>query len=190
VIDLSNLFRDLPTLETPRLILRKLRLSDAQDVFAYASDPEVTRFVAWEPHRTVEDSLRFLGEVIQQYEDDAVSVWGITLKSTRQVIGNCGFVNWYFMDSRAEIGYAMGRPHWGQGLMTEAVRELVKFGFETMLLNRLEARCEPANVGSERVMQKVGMTYEGTLREHMFIKGSYRDLKLYSLLRAEYGRRG
>jgi ribosomal-protein-alanine N-acetyltransferase len=80
----------------------------------------------------------------------------------------------------------LARRLWNQGLMTEAVREIVRFGFERMNLNRIEARCKIANVGSARVMEKVGLSFEGVLREHQYAKGVFEDLKLYSILRSEW----
>jgi ribosomal-protein-alanine N-acetyltransferase len=88
--------------------------------------------------------------------------------------------------ARAELGYAIGRAWWGQGLMTEAVVEAIRYGFEELGLNRIEARCLTYNIGSARVMEKAGMTYEGTIREQVFYKGSFDDLKLYSILRREW----
>ena len=88
--------------------------------------------------------------------------------------------------ARAELGYVLSREHWGKGLMPEAVRAVMAFGFEKLSLNRIQARCIAENLASARVMEKAGMTFEGTLRESEFIKGAYRDIKLYSILRREY----
>lgn len=84
---------------------------------------------------------------------------------------------------RAEMGYALSRNYWNQGLITEAVRTILAFGFNELNLNRIEARCISENIGSERVMQKVGMHYEGLIREQMFVKGRYVNVKLYSALK-------
>ena len=80
----------------------------------------------------------------------------------------------------------LSREYWGRGLMPEALRAMIAFGFERMGLNRIEARCIAENAASARVMEKVGMTYEGTLRQREFIKGAYRDMKLYAILKSEY----
>lgn len=104
----------------------------------------------------------------------------------RTSVGTCGYVWWLPRHARAEIAYALARRCWNQGLTTEAVRALVAFGFSTMQLNRVEARCEIPNVASARVMEKAGMSFEGVLRQHMFAKGRYVDLKLYSILKQEW----
>ena len=183
---IDEVFRDLPTLETERMILRKLRMEDVPDVYAYASVPEVAEHVAWDTHTSIDDSKTFVSSVIEQYNNGLVSTWGIVEKQSGRVIGTCGFVYWNIDHARSEIGYAIGREYWGKGMMTEAARAMLEFGFRRMELNRIEARCEVPNIGSARVMEKIGMSYEGLLREQMFVKGRYRDLKMYSILRREW----
>jgi [ribosomal protein S5]-alanine N-acetyltransferase len=185
----GGVFADLPELETGRLLLRRMRLDDAEAMFAYASDPEVTRYVLFETHRTVEDSETFLRLAVEGYERGDFGGWGVVLKDSGAFVGTCGVdVNYAPEHTRAELGYVLSRDHWGRGLMTEAVRAVIRFSFRRMELNRIQARCIAENTASARVMEKAGMTYEGTLRESEFIKGAYRDMKLYSILRREFRR--
>jgi ribosomal-protein-alanine N-acetyltransferase len=182
-------FANLPELETERLLLRKMRPDDAEAMFTYASDPEVTRYVLWETHRSIEDSESFLGFAAEGYRRGDFGGWGVVLKDSGAFVGTCGIdVDYAPEHARAELGYVLSREHWGRGLMPEAARAVIRFGFGRMRLNRLEARCIAENTASARVMEKAGMTYEGTLREREFIKGAYRDMKLYSILRREYRR--
>ncbi len=182
-------FANLPELETGRLLLRKMRLDDAEAMFAYASDPEVTRYVLWETHRSIEDSESFLGFATEGYRRGDFGGWGVVLKDSGAFVGTCGIdVDYGPEHARAELGYVLSREHWGKGLMPEAVRAVIAFGFGRMRLNRLEARCVAENTASARVMEKAGMIYEGTLREREFIKGAYRDMRFYSILRREYRR--
>jgi len=183
---IEDVFGDLPVLETTRLVLRKMTLDDAGDMFEYARDPEVAKYVTWDAHRTIDDTLAFLRSVHQRYREGKIASWGMEYKLHSRLIGTCGFVSWKPRHNRAEIGYALSRAYWGKGVMTEAVREVIRFGFEQMKLNRIEARCKVQNLSSERVMQKVGMRFEGILREVVFDKGEYHDLKLYSILKNEY----
>jgi [ribosomal protein S5]-alanine N-acetyltransferase len=185
----ENVLRDLPTLETDRLILRKMTPKDAEAVFAYASDPEVTRYVIWDRHRTIEDSRNFLKHAVRKYESGGEPDWGIVYKGDHHFVGTCGFASWEAGHARAELGYVLSREYWGRGLMPEAVRAMIAFGFERMGLNRIEARCIAENTASARVMKKAGMSYEGTLRQREFVKGTYQDMKLYSVLRSEFLRR-
>lgn len=175
-----------PRLETERLVLRKMTLGDAAAVFAYASDPEVTRYVLWETHRSVEDSRAFLELTERKYEGGGEPDWGMVYKGDGRFVGTCGFVGWSREHARAEMGYVLNRTYRGRGLVPEAVRAMIAFGFEKMDLNRVEARCVAENTASARVMEKAGMTYEGTLRQREFLKGAYRDMKLYAILRGEY----
>ena len=185
-MNIEDIFGDLPTLHTERLILRKMRLEDAEDLFEYTSDPEVAKYVTWEPHKSIEDSINFLNSVLTKYNKKEVSEWGIVYKENNKLIGTCGYGLWVPKHSLAEIAYAMGREYWGKGLMTEAIKEVIRFGFEKMDLNKIYARCFVENIGSYKVLEKAGMKFEGILREQMFIKGRFRDLKLYSILRREY----
>jgi ribosomal-protein-alanine N-acetyltransferase len=180
---------DLPVLETARLTLRKLTMADADDVFAYAADPEVARFVTWSAHATVQDSIAFLNMVKQKYENGQIAEWGVSERSTGRIIGTCGFTWIRPEHGKGEIGYALARTHWRMGFMTEAVDAVMRYGFVALRLNRIEARCKTENTGSERVMQKCGMTYEGTLRQTMLVKGTFIDLKMYAILRGEWEQR-
>lgn len=178
-------FIELPELPTERLILRRMTQADAEDVFAYASDPEVARRTVWEAHETLDDSRAFLRRAEQWYADGFGGPWGLVHRQEQRIIGTCGLIL-TLHHQRGELGYALGRAWWGQGLMTEAAREVLRYGFETLGLNRIEARCEPENFASERIMQKLGMTHEGTLRQQMLVKGGFQDMRLYSILAREW----
>jgi ribosomal-protein-alanine N-acetyltransferase len=185
VTSTPNAFPELPILKTERLILRKMTLDDAEDLFAYASDSEVAKYVTWEPHGTIEDSRAFLQDVLERYEKRLPANWGLVLKATGRLVGTCGFMSWFPAQGRAEIGFALGRRHWGQGFMTEAVRQVILWGFSKCGLNRIEGECKPENLASARVMEKCGMTFEGVLRQFVFAKGQHHDVRLYSVLRQE-----
>jgi ribosomal-protein-alanine N-acetyltransferase len=173
----------LLTIDTKRLQLRRLSLADAAAIFDYAQDPAVSQYTCWTPHRSIDDSAVFLNSVAEQYEHDRLIHWGIVLRGEDKLIGTCGFVHWHPAHARAEIGYALARPYWRKGYMTEAVRAAIAFGFHVMMLNRIEALCMPENLASSRVLEKVGMQFEGVLREYAFVKGIYLDLKLYAILK-------
>ncbi|MDQ7774181.1 MAG: GNAT family N-acetyltransferase [Elusimicrobiales bacterium] len=184
--EIAALFGDLPDLETPRLLLRKLRPGDAEDMFEYASDPEVARTVTWDPHRSIDASRGFIDYTLRSYAERRTIELAVVLKETGRVIGSCGFVKWSPGNGRAEIGYALSRKYWGRGLMTEAVAAAMEFAFGKMKVHRLEARCVDSNAGSEKVMIKSGMKHEGTIRDCVFEKGRFRTMKMYSILEGEY----
>ncbi|MDJ0515958.1 MAG: GNAT family protein [Trichodesmium sp. MO_231.B1] len=181
-----DIFSNLPTIETERILLRKMSLKDAKDMFEYAQDSQVSKYTGWYTHNSIQDTKLFLQYTINNYKNNEVSNWGIVHKAEQKLIGTAGFIDWNLEDARAEIGYTLSRKYWGKGYMTEVVNAIIYFGFRTMILNRIEARCVIENIASARVMEKVGMKYEGILRECMFIKGKYRDLKIYSILKEEF----
>jgi ribosomal-protein-alanine N-acetyltransferase len=111
-------------------------------------------------------------------------VWSVIDKSENRVVGT---VNLHFkLDRAASIGAVIHREYWGKGIATEALKEVVGFGFDIMNLIRIEGKCEARNIASEKMLKKLGMTYEGTLRKEVIIKGISRDAKVYSLLNEEY----
>ncbi|MFW5432956.1 GNAT family N-acetyltransferase [Paenibacillus apiarius] len=175
-------FFQLPILKTARTLLRKMSLHDAEDMFLYCADSEVSRFTTWPIHRTMADTHQFLEFVIQRYDRGEIAPWGIVDLESDRLIGTCGFVNWKPSHARAEIGYVLARDYWNQGYMTEVVNEVIRYGFHTMKLVRIEARCHLDNAGSTKVLEKCGLQFEGVLRKHLFNKGRYEDVKQYSII--------
>lgn len=181
----QKIFSHLPTLETDRLILRPLRMRDAQDLYDYARDPEVSRHVLWDTHRNISQSRQFLRAAIAQYRRGLPGSFAITLRDSGRMIGTIGFM-WINTDYySAEVGYSLSRDYWNQGIMTEALRAVVAFGFDSLRLNRIEAQHETSNPASGRVMAHVGMRYEGTLRQRLRNKGRFVDVALYAILRGD-----
>ena len=182
-------FQNTPQLETERLRLRKLVLGDAEDIFAYASDDEVAKYMTWDTHKTLEDSKGFINFTLDRYEKDDAGEWGIILKETGTLIGAIGFPRHDKKNSQAEIGYVLGHWYWGKGIMPEAVGRILQFAFTEMNLNRIECCHFFPNEKSGRVMQKIGMSFEGIAREKMFAKDRFWDTKQYAILRSDGNQR-
>ena len=170
-MNIEKIYSDLPTLETERLILRKVTKEDIEDMYLYGSDEEVSKYVTWNTHETIADTKGFVEFVLNKYENKQVSPWGIEYKENGKFIGTIDFVWWQPNHKIAEIGYVISKDYWGKGLTTEVAKELVKFGFEEMDLVRVQARCDVENIASARVMEKAGMTLEGIIRKGIFVKG-------------------
>lgn len=183
-----DLFKNLPVLETRRLRIRKLSTRDASDVFEYASIPEVAENVTWENHRNLSDSIHFLRVIAQQYENGMPSPWGIVYKETSKLIGTIGFHVWNYPNCFAEVGFAISKNYWNKGLMTEALNAVLDFGFNKMQLNRIEATCKLQNGASEKVLTKCGMHYEGIMKQKLFAKGEFHDLKLFAITKEDFNR--
>lgn len=185
---MKDRLRETPELETDRLILRKFNLDDAQDVFAYASNPEVARYVTWDAHATIENSIAFINWVLERYNAGRTSDWAIVLKETGQVVGSIGLVEMDDKNARCEVGYVIAQPIWGRGLMPEALRRVVRFLLEEGGVNRVEAIHVLENEASGKVMEKVGMTFEGILKQRIQAKGQFWDVKQYSIIKSDWKR--
>jgi len=182
----SAFFFRLPDLETEDLILRKPRIRDAKDIYSYASDPEVARYVLWEPHRSVSETASFIRDLRARIRAGCPSSWVVVLRGTGTVIGTVGFV-WYSAENNtAELGYSFSREYWNHGYATQALRAVIDAVFSSLPLNRLEAQHDVRNPASGRVMQKCGLTQEGILRGRILNKGEYVDTALYSILRSDW----
>ncbi|MBE2217112.1 MAG: GNAT family N-acetyltransferase [Ignavibacteria bacterium] len=181
-----DLFKHLPVIETERLRLRRLSMRDAGDVFEYASVPEVAEHVSWEYHRNLSDSLHYLRFITQQYESGFPAPWGIIHKGLGKLIGTIGYHVWSLQSRYGEVGYALSIDFWNQGYVTEAFGAVIRFGFENMGLNRVEATCKLPNTASEKVMLKCGLTFEGIMKQKLFAKGQYHDLKLYGITKEDW----
>lgn len=183
---LYRLFSRIPTLETDRLTLRGMRVSDAEDMFAYARRPSVTTYLTWDPHASIEETREYLTYVGQRYRTGDFYDWAVIRKADGRMIGTCGFTSFNCPADSAEIGYVLNPDSQGQGYATEAVRRVLTFGFEELSLHRIEARFIQGNIPSHRLMERVGMTFEGYARESMRIKGRYCTVGTCAILRHEY----
>lgn len=181
-----EVFSHLPTLLTPRLVLRPARMSDAEDMYEYSRDPEVARHVLWDAHTSIHQTRAYLRFLIRQYRNASPATFVIALRESGKVIGTIGFM-WLQTDNRsAEVGYSLSRAYWNQGIMSEALKTVLEFGFTKLGLNRIEAQHEFDNPASGRVMLKAGMCHEGTLRQRVYNKGRYADVELYAIVRSDF----
>ncbi|NJD21514.1 MAG: GNAT family N-acetyltransferase [Melioribacter sp.] len=177
---------EIPKIETERLILRKITTDDVNDIFEYASVPDVTTFVLWETHRAKQDSLDFVKFAEEQFDNNISIIFGIEIKNEKKLIGTIDLRNWKAIHKCGEVGYVVSKKYWNKGYVSEAMKAVIKFGFKELHLNRIEAHCEEENIGSWRVMEKCRMKFEGILREKVFIKGRFRTMKMYSILKKEW----
>jgi ribosomal-protein-alanine N-acetyltransferase len=177
-----------PTLITDRLILRPIGIGDAESIFAYAKNPNVCKYTLWEKHESVKDSFEYIKDYIFDYYSNGVpEPLGITLKENPQkVIGTVGCF-WTSKSAKAmELAYAIGEDHWGKGLVAEASQAIMDYCFKEFSLKRIQARCKTENKGSSRVMEKVGMTYEGTLKSAIFHRNKFWDMHYYAKIREDF----
>ncbi len=184
--ELDKILLDLPALETERLLLRKLHLEDAEDMFEYAVDPELAGLGMWLPFHTIEDSRADLEETLRNYAKGELVDWAIVLKAEAKMIGRAGLGRYSPRNYRAELGYALNRRYWGKGYMTEAAQVIMAFGFGALGLHRIEANVLSENSASIHILEKLGMQYEGVKREATFVRNRFDDVKLYAILSREW----
>ena len=177
-----------PELHTVRLKLSRFASTDAADVFAYARNPKVAETVTWDAHQTVDDSLAFINFVNGKPALDGEKrffAWALRdPNKSDAAIGSISFSQWNRI--AGQIDYALSADYWGKGLMTEAAGEVIKFAFgECPELVRIQATCLENNIGSKRVMEKIGMRFEGIARAGMYVKGKPVDVAIYAILRSD-----
>ncbi len=175
-------FGAFPVLTTPRLHLRELTPADRDSVFAFRSDAEVQRFNA-DPMRDVGEADVFIAERLADYRGERAVLWAVTARDAPGVIGTVALFNWSPFHRRAEIGYDLARGCWGRGIASEAVGEVLRFGFAQMRLHRAEAATIADNTRSVRMLERLGFVREGTRREcSMEDDGTFHDSAIYGLL--------
>ena len=179
-----NIFKQIPTIKTERLVLRKIERTDIDDVYEYTSDPMVPKYLLWYEHKTKEFTKGYLKYISKLYKRSKYYDWGVTYNG--KMIGTVGFSSINVRNNSAEIGYVLNRNFWGMGIASEAVAAILSFGFLTLNLNRIEAIFLPENDQSRRVLEKSNMKSEGIRRSALLVKERYRDIEVYSILREEY----
>ena len=173
-------FDPFPVLETERLVLRQITLEDAPDIFALRSDPDAMKYIGRPRPKVVAD----VHELIASMNELTVRIqWGATLRNESQIIGTIGYHLIEKQHDRAEIGYMLHPNYWNKGLMSEAIIAVVDFGFGKIGLHSIEARIDPENKQSAKILVKNGFTKEGHLKESFFYNGRFCDTGIYSLVR-------
>lgn len=174
-------------IETERLILRRFVIADTREMFEnWANDCEVTKYLRWQPHKSVEESKEILAKWIASYQHQCCYNWAIVPKGYGKVIGSITIISMNEDARRCKVGYCIGKNFWGQGIMTEALRAVVHYLLIEVNFNRVQAMHHLDNIASGKVMKKVGMQYEGVLREYSLDnKGMVKDLGLYSVLKSD-----
>ena len=167
--------------ETPRLILRVPRMDDAGTIFEeYAQDEEVTRYLIWRPHKSIDDTRTFLNHAYERWQKGTEYTWAMTLKGKDALIGTIALrIN----IPKADFGYALARKYWNQGYMTEAAKAVVDWAFAQSEIFRVWAICDVDNIASARVFEKLDFQKEGILRRwlaHTNISNEPRDCFCYS----------
>lgn len=185
-LELQGIFNQFPTIKTKRLLLRKITNKDLPMLFELFSNPNVTKYyniTTLVEEKEAEEFLRFYQEIFNQKKGIR---WGLSLlDEPDKLIGTCGY-NFFKMYGRANLGYDLHPDYWSQGLMAEALRKIITFGFNGLQINRVEATVMLDNLASRKLLGKLFFQKEGILRSYGYWKGAYHDLYIYSFLKKEY----
>lgn len=174
-----------PVLHTERLDLIEMNHTHLDDYFRIFSCPEVVKYYNLNIFTSREDGKVFIDTFHEGFEKGLFMRWGIALKGESRIIGTLGFNN-YSENHRATVGYDLDYAHWNKGYVTEALREILPYGFDVLHVNRIEAEVLPDNKGSVRVLEKLGFKKEGHLRDWFYWNGEHFDCFIFSLLKRDY----
>lgn len=171
-------------IETERLILRRFTIDDAEYMYRnWASDPEVTRFLLWPTHQSVEVSKKVLTDWVSAYENDDKYEWCIAKKENDEPIGSIGAFNYNEKVQSLEIGYCISKAYWNRGITSEALKAVMQYLLEEVGVSRVESRHDPRNPHSGEVMKKCGMKYEGTRIQADWNNSGICDCALYGYVK-------
>ena len=175
-------FTPFPNLETQRLRLRRLKITDAAETLDLRSNPEIMKFIPRPLMKTTEEALEFIETMDTNINSNSLINWAITTKEEDRLIGMIGYYRTKPENYRAEVGYLLSAEFHGKGIITESLERVIQFGFEEMGLHSIEAVIDPDNFASEKVLLKTNFTKEGHFKEHQFFDGEFFDSVFYSLL--------
>lgn len=179
--------RKFPQLETDRLILREMTLNDIEFYFYHFNNEKIIEGSCFPGPKNLEAARKELElYCINPFRENRGVRWGIARRGRKGLIGTCGFYDWNKTARRAEIGYDLDPEYWGQGIMTEALQAVLRYGFEEMGLNRIQAIIDSENVQSMKLVHRLGFKKEGVLRQRSYFGSRFRDDVCFSLLKQEW----
>lgn len=175
-------FHPFPVIKTPRLTLREFALSDFDGLFKIRNDADAMKYIGKPFPASVDDVKGLLNRMIEGVRMNTAITWAVTLNDNNELIGHIGY---HLVDRdhyRAEIGYLLASQYWRRGIMSEAIGEVLKYGFEIMKLHSVEAKVDPVNEKSKGILKKFNFISEGYFKENFFFNGKFLDTEVFSLL--------
>lgn len=176
----ESVFENIPRLRTHRVDFRPIAAGDADLLYRFNSDPLALKYVPRAPFTSISQAEEKLTECLDGFEKRTCIWWVLSLKDTGERIGYTGLFGIDRPHNNAEIGYGLLPPWWGRGYATEAVSEIVGFGFDTLGLHRIYGQVVPGNTASEKILERLGFAREGVLTDAQFARGRYFHLALYA----------
>jgi ribosomal-protein-alanine N-acetyltransferase len=177
---------NFPVIDLGDYILREQTVEDAQDFFNYYSDPIVNKYIVSDIPADLEEARREISYWINVFNCNDGIYFGIARKDNNQLIGSAGLSGINHRHNRIELSYDLAKEYWNLGIMSKALKEVVKYGFEAMDINRIEAFSLQENIASRKVLTKCGFNLEGELKQHRRHNGIYMDIGIFSLVKEDY----
>jgi len=181
-------FDVFPEFESEKLVYREVNSEDVEDIFKIYSDPQVAKYDWYKPIDTKDDALSIINRYKNEFQNKEEITWGVARKNDNKIIGYCNLGDFDDDSIRSEIGYGFNRDEWNKGYATEAIKTLVKFGFEVMGMNRIEAIVTLGNDASVKALKKAKFTQEGIVRERTIMKGEFVDDVILAIIKRDYTR--
>lgn len=178
-------FDPFPVLETPRLALDRITDQDLETIFVLRSDSQVLAYINKTPATSMAEAQQFLQIIDDALVSNAGITWGIFLKGTQQLIGTIALWRIVPQHMYAEIGYSLVPAYFRKGIMQEAIKEVIIYGFEVMKLHRIEANINPANEASRALLLRNGFIQEAFIKENYYFDGLFYDTAMFSLLNSQ-----
>ncbi len=181
----DKVFNYFPELKTKRLILRRIRKSDANEMFEIYSNEAVMKHFGRNPYKSLHEAEENIKRIKTAFKKGEGIRWAITLKGNDKLIGSAGI--WRLMKEhfRGEVGYELSPEYWKKGIMFEALSGIINFGFKKMNLHTIEANLDPKNIASVKLLEKSGFKKEGHTKESFFFNNRFEDTGIYSLIRSK-----
>lgn len=179
-------FENFPVIKTKRLTLRNFCRKDIENIYSIRTCKSVMKYMDAPKMESLEEAERFLNFTLKTHKEKRALNWIITLKDSESMIGYIGFWRLDKDHYRGELGYALDKNFWDMGIMSEAVEEVIKFGFENMGLNSIEANVNPLNKNSIKLLKKLGFKKEGYFRENYYFDGNFIDTVTFSMIKKDY----
>lgn len=179
----DKVFDSFPVLETKRLILKEITYEDVKEVFEIRASEDVMRYFGKDALKSIKEAEELINLTAEGFNNKEGIRWGITLKGSDKIIGSGGIWRILKPHLRGEIGYELSPEHWQKGIMSEAISEMIRFGFDKMNLHTIEANLDPANIASIKLLEKTGFEKEGHIKESYYHNGAFTDTAVYSIIK-------
>lgn len=172
----------LPTVTTPNITLRPLQPNDAEKLYQLRKDPAIMRYIDRPMMRSAEEAVKLIDLILELQQRNEAAMWAITLPGDGEMIGNIGYWEITPEHFRSEIGYMLSPAYQGKGIMTTAIKEILKIGFKTLGFHSIAANVNPANQASIKLLQRAGFTAEAYFKENYYFDGKFLDTIVFGIL--------